>query len=159
MICLVSEMPYVYSSCAHCDQENKDTIVEFVRFAPATRDDVKNGRKIYGKFTLEYLHEHLASDWDLKSLSEMIDEKCEPFCAGGQDDLEAWLWRFYLQSQPLKGRAWQLFRKEQKKQRLGKKYQAVEQMFWAAANVPSVYHDYYDFYISFLLGRNYLLFR
>jgi hypothetical protein len=145
-ICLVSDLRIACTRCTECLLQNKETsIVEFVSF------DQK------GK--LEIFHNHMPPNLDLNILAEIhAGESCQAFTARSSRDLEAWLWVFFLEgTKPIRGKRWQSFRRGQ---RGGRATKAVEQMMWVALHYPVIYQRYYsNFYQSYLLGRNYLLYR
>jgi len=143
LICLTSEPTRSLASCPRCPPKRGEITVEFITFSD-------------NKASL--IHDHIHPDTDLNAfIRKNLDDKLVPFQARSFKDLEVWLWSLFLQLKPIQGTRWQRFRKSQKG---NKSSQVIEQMLWICTNTPSIYRLYYhNFFTTYLLGRNYLMYR
>jgi hypothetical protein len=148
-VCLLTDANRV-STCEFCHSRQPRFVCEVL--APSERFD-RNLVKILS-------HEHVDVDIDVAKVLVKLDEGYVPYHAKDQNDIETWLWHFFLQTRPFaKHPSFERFTKGQDKKQTNV-MRSIDQMLWASVQLSSVYAVYYErLYTPFVIGRNYLLYK
>jgi hypothetical protein len=151
-ICLLTDYCRTVTTCEFCHIQHPKFVCEVL--APGERGS--SSRSVINIL----FHEHVNVDIDISKVMETLDKEYIPYHAKDQNDIEAWLWNFYLQLRPFsRHAAFDQYVKQQDK-RNSNVMRSLDQMMWAATNIPSQYSLYYErLYQPVLIGRNYLLYK
>jgi hypothetical protein len=149
-ICLLTDSCRAFSNCELCSIKKPRFVCEVLTLGKLKSNNI--AQMVY--------HEHVEVDIDIAKVINELDSELTPYHAKNQNDIESWLWNFFLQLQPFdKYPHFKKFVKSQDKKD-SNVMRSIDQMLWAALNTPSLYGVYYErLYRPLIVGRNYLLYR
>lgn len=139
-VCLTSTYPRSYSTCMQCAQNNS-VIVEM--FGPSREESFSFSG-----------HSHVSPDTDISALVKDFS----PVSLKSNDEIERWLWQFFIFHNRLRySRVWKTWSDEQ--ETTSEPLRTHEQMAHCAIKYPRYFNIYYTMYLTFTVGRKYLLFE